>query len=147
MKTVSLLPLAALFATATAAAGDHRYILSPAYVTECGSCHIAYPPDLLSAANWRSLMQGLDRHFGADASLDPQSQREIGDFLQARASGREKHQADEKPPRLTETLWFRKEHRGLSVPVKGTSIAQCNACHTRAEQGDFGEASLKSKYR
>lgn len=147
MKALRLLPLAALFAVATASAGEHRYALPPAYVAECGSCHVAYPPDLLGSANWTTIMQGLDRHFGADASLDGKSQREIGDFLQSRASTRDKHLANGKPPRLTETTWFRKEHRGLTVPAKGSSIAQCNACHTRAEQGDFGEASLKSGHR
>ena len=41
--------------------------------TECGSCHLAYPPELLPASSWRRIMAGLDRHFGADASLDAAS--------------------------------------------------------------------------
>jgi hypothetical protein len=27
--------------------------------SECGSCHVAYPPRLLEAASWRTIMQGL----------------------------------------------------------------------------------------
>jgi len=147
MQALRLLPLAALFVAATASAGDHRYTLSPSYVAECGSCHVAYPPDLLGAANWAAIMQGLERHFGADASLDAKSQAEIGSFLQARASRRDKHLANANPPRLSETSWFRKEHRGLSAPAKGSSLAQCKVCHSRAEQGDFGETSLNYSRR
>ena len=147
MKTLKLLPLIVLFAATAAAAGDHRYSLPANYVAECGSCHVAYPPDLMSANGWVTTMQGLEKHFGTDASLDAKTQREIGDFLQSRASRRDKHQADGKAPRISESNWFRKEHRGQSLPAKTTSIAQCNACHTRAEQGDYSESSLKSSRR
>lgn len=52
-------------------AGDHVYRMdSPVYKAECTSCHIAYPPQLLSAPDWRRLLSGLDRHFGTDASVD-----------------------------------------------------------------------------
>jgi hypothetical protein len=147
MKALLLLPLAALLVVTDASAGEHRYTLSPTYIAECGSCHVAYPPDLFGAAHWATLMQGLDRHFGTDASLDAKSQREIGEFLQSRASTRDKHLTNTKPPRLTETSRFRREHRGLSAPAKGSTLAQCNACHTRAEQGDFSEGSPKSSRR
>lgn len=147
MKVTQILPLAALLLATTALAGDHRYTLSPAYVAECGSCHVAYPPALLNAPGWATTMRELSRHFGSDASLDAASHREISDWLQAQASTREKHASVGKAPRLTESTWFRKEHRGLSLPAKATSIAQCNACHTRAEQGDFGEGSLRSARR
>lgn len=147
MKTTPLLSLAALLLATTAFAGDHRYALTPAYVAECGSCHVAYPPALLTAPAWAATMQELGKHFGSDASLDAKNHREISDWLQAQASTRDKHAAGGKAPRLTESTWFRKEHRGLSLPAKTTSIAQCNACHVRAEQGDFGEGSLKSSLR
>jgi hypothetical protein len=147
MKTLHLTALAAILLTGTTFAGDHRYPLSPAYVAECGSCHVAYPPALMSAPAWATTMQELGKHFGSDASLDAKSQREISQWLQTQASTRDKHAITGKAPRLTESSWFRKEHRNLSLPAKTTSIAQCNACHTRAEQGDFGEASLKSSRR
>ena len=37
---------------------------------ECGSCHVAYPAQLLPATSWQRLMKGLDKHFGTDASVD-----------------------------------------------------------------------------
>ena len=36
---------------------------------ECGSCHVAYPPQLLTAQNWQRLMGSLDKHFGSNAEI------------------------------------------------------------------------------
>ncbi|MDP1920915.1 MAG: CxxxxCH/CxxCH domain-containing protein, partial [Myxococcales bacterium] len=38
-----------------------------AYETECGSCHLAFPPNLLPAPSWKSVMGGLTDHFGQNA--------------------------------------------------------------------------------
>ena len=43
---------------------------SPVWQTECGSCHMAFPPALLTQGNWNALMQELDTHFGVNAGLD-----------------------------------------------------------------------------
>jgi hypothetical protein len=48
---------------------------------ECGSCHLAFPPALLAAADWQRTMAGLKDHFGSDASLSAQTEKEIADFL------------------------------------------------------------------
>src|SRR5512135_2316584 len=53
--------------------------------SECGSCHVAFPPRLLPAESWRAVMSGLDKHFGSDASLDPVAAKEIGAFLKQNA--------------------------------------------------------------
>ena len=153
MFAKSLLPIAALLLAAGASAGEHRYPLSPAYVAECGSCHVAYPPALMTAPAWAATLGGLERHFGTDASLEPKARREIATLLEAQASSRSKHQPTGQVPRLTETPWFQKEHRagelrehGVQPPAsgaKGAPLAQCNACHRRAEQGDFSEGSLQ----
>ncbi|MFO1351435.1 MAG: diheme cytochrome c [Gammaproteobacteria bacterium] len=115
---------------------------------ECGSCHLAYPPALLPASSWRALMTGLDRHFGADASLDAPAVAEITDFL-VRNGGRERGAPGAKPVlRITETAWFRHEHDGeLPAGVWRRpaikSPANCGACHTKADQGYFGEDALR----
>lgn len=152
MLTKSLLSFAALVLAASTSAGEHRYPLSPAYVAECGSCHVAYPPALMTAPAWAATLRGLERHFGTDASLEPKAQREIAALLEAQASTRSKHQPAGQVPRLTETPWFQKEHRSGELrehevsPAAGTkraSLSQCNTCHRRAEQGDFSEGSLQ----
>jgi len=55
---------------------------------ECAPCHIAYSPGLLPAESWRKVMSGLDKHFGSDASLDEQDNKEITAFLVNNASNR-----------------------------------------------------------
>lgn len=139
--------VAALFAVSLPAAADKpRLPPNPAYKAECGSCHVAYPPKLLPAGSWQQLMQRLDRHFGSDASLDAKAQEEISRYLAANAGRREPPSGAE--PRITETRWFRKEHDKevpaalwRSAAVK--SAANCGACHTRAEDGDYSERSLR----
>ena len=128
MRATTLGVLVAL-AALPAAADDVRLPPNPAYRTECGSCHVAYPPQLLPQESWHKLMARLDRHFGVDASLDPQSRQEIGRFLAANAGRRAAPPGAE--PRITETRWFRKEHGAVKNP------ADCLACHKGAEKGIY----------
>ena len=114
---------------------------------ECSSCHIAYPPSLLPAQSWRKLMAGLDKHFGADASLTPAETQEITDFLVKFASNRWSGAAT--PPRITETTGFKRKHSGDEIPAgvwKRPSVkspSNCQACHTGADKGDFSERNIK----
>jgi nitrate/TMAO reductase-like tetraheme cytochrome c subunit len=118
-----------------------------AWQTECGSCHVAFPPRLLPAESWRAVMSGLDKHFGSDASLDPAAAKEIGAFLNKNA-GNNQHTSSGKPIlRITETRWFVREHdevpdRAWKNP-KVKSAANCAACHTEAESGNYGERSIR----
>ena len=61
---------------------------NPKWGEECGSCHVAYPPQLLTQSDWKKLMEGLDKHFGDNAVLDPKDNKEILDFLQRYEIGR-----------------------------------------------------------
>ena len=84
-----------LFATAYADGGrmSPRQVL-PAYQQECGSCHVAYPASLLPASSWQRIMLGLDQHYGSDASLDADTTRQIGAWLQQHAAKQRPHVAD-----------------------------------------------------
>ena len=112
---------------------------------ECGSCHIAYPPQLLTGENWQRLMGGLDKHFEANAILDPKDNKEILDFLQRYAGHSGKNSASSF--RITDTPWFIREHREISnntwsdPAVKSRS--NCAACHINAERGDWSERGIK----
>ena len=114
---------------------------------ECGSCHIAYPPRLLPAPAWRRMMSQLDKHFGADASLDAKAAAEIGAFLERHAASGRRARGPVDSLRITETAWFVREHDGVPAAswklqvVK--SAANCAACHTLAEQGDFRERNIR----
>ena len=139
--------VAALFAMSLPAAADEpRLPLNPAYKAECGSCHVPYPPKRLPAASWQQLMARLDRHFGSDASLDAKAQDEISRYLAANAGRRDAPPGAE--PRITETRWFRKEHdkevpAALWKSAAVKSAANCAACHTRADDGDYSERTLR----
>ncbi|MBU1665245.1 MAG: diheme cytochrome c [Gammaproteobacteria bacterium] len=112
---------------------------------ECGSCHMAFAPGLLPAESWRKMMGGLDKHFGTDASLTTGENREITDFLVNNASNR--WRAPSAPLRITETLWFQRKHDELAAAVwKRASIkspANCVACHSDADRGDFEEHRVR----
>jgi len=140
-----LLIFALLTTTTAALAGDHAYGPFPAhYLEECGSCHVAYPPQLLTAPGWQKIMAQLNKHYGVDASLDPKPRAALADFLQRLSSHRDKHaptEATGATVRMTNTTWFAREH-WKSSPAK-TSFADCAACHTDAAKGDYSERGLK----
>lgn len=102
-------------------------------------------------------MTGLGKHYGTDASLDEASVREISTWLKANA-GTYKRVSEEPPEnRITKSAWFVRKHREVSPAVwihkVVRSPANCAACHTKAETGDYSErniaypAGLDEKYR
>lgn len=159
MKLIKNSLLALLAVAALGAQAQDRYKgedrgrpLQPAQVNakwqqECAGCHMAFPPGLLPAASWRKVMAGLDKHFEVDASLTPAEVSEITAFLVKNASNR--WTANTAPLRITESAWFKSKHneREIAPAVwKRASIkspANCMACHSGADKGNFDEKSIK----
>ncbi len=144
--TAWLLATLVLFGRTAWASSEVIAVTHPKWKAECGSCHTAYPPQLLPAAAWARIMSGLDQHFGADASLDAGSVAEIGAFLAQHAGSGERVRGA-RTLRITESTWFRREHREVpamvwKLPAVKTP-ANCAACHTTADQGDFRERNLR----
>ena len=112
---------------------------------ECGSCHIPFPARLLPTGSWSAVLDGLDHHYGVDASLAPATVREIRGYLAAR-SGPGAVRA-EGAPRITTSAWFRHEHAEVAPAVwkrpAVRSAANCGACHAGAAQGNFDEDSVR----
>ncbi len=122
------------------------------YSEECGACHVAFPPGLLSRQSWQALMRGLPEHFGTDASLDAATAARIEAYLQGSAGRHQTRGADGRPLlRITETGWFRREHRsgehGMTWAVFDSkevgSAANCQACHRGAAEGRYGEREIR----
>ncbi len=68
------------------ALAERPTIIPDATVTkECGSCHMAFPAEMLPARSWTALMEGLSSHFGENAALDAAKRKEILDWLTAHA--------------------------------------------------------------
>lgn len=105
---------------------------------ECGSCHVAYPPQLLSADSWQRLMGSLNNHFGANAVLDANDNKRILGFLERNAGSGDRYSSTSM--RISDTPWFKHEHRVISPKewshpdVKSRS--NCSACHGRVVLGD-----------
>ncbi|PKO39528.1 MAG: cytochrome C [Betaproteobacteria bacterium HGW-Betaproteobacteria-6] len=116
------------------------------FTTECSSCHIAYQPALLKAADWRKLMAGLSDHFGSDATVDQKTGQEIGAFLERHAGNASRLGNAGNPPRITQTSRFIRKHD--EIPAKYwrdprvKSAANCEACHPDAARGSYSEHDI-----
>jgi len=128
------------------------------YKSECGSCHFAYQPGLLPQRSWIKVMQNLADHFQTDASLDANDTKRISAYLKAFAADNAMQfkrsrkiarsiPANDTPVAITQTRYFKHEHdeipRRLIVQKEVRSLANCTACHTRAEQGYYREHDIK----
>ncbi len=120
----------------------------PRYAEECGACHLAFPPGLLSRADTARLFNDLADHFGDNASLDPRLTAELRAFALANAGWNDRATTSRsEPPRITSTPWFVREHDEVPArlvagnPAVG-SFGNCSACHTRAEAGSFREREI-----
>ena len=147
-----LIAIVSLTALAWPAFAD-RHVMprNASFEEECGSCHLAFPPRMLDANSWRTMMNGLPKHFGTDASLDDTRRLAIASFLVAHAGGHKigvTADAGGRPLlRITETSRFTRKHREVSDATwKSASVkspANCGACHPRAAAGDFEEHGLR----
>jgi hypothetical protein len=132
---------------------------NPVYTEECGSCHVAYPPELLPQASWDAIMNGLADHFGDNAELDAKTAMEIYDYLynnSAERSGygnmaRMARSARGAPMRITELPFFKRQHGEISPRIinlpEVKSMSNCDACHREAAQGLFDEGNVEIKGR
>jgi cytochrome c553 len=118
-----------------------------AYQTECGSCHLAFPPIALSPDDWQRVMTQLARHYGEDATLDENMRRQIEDFLVRNAGSPRRAAGAGDPPRLTTTIRFQRQHDEVAREVwsdkRVGTASNCAACHPRAEQGKFDEDEVR----
>ena len=149
MKITALVTTLLLLGSSSAFAGKMAMPAdAPAsYEAECASCHMAYPPALLSQQSWKNVMSGLSKHFGTDASLDPKTQTELTNWLVKNATTRQKYSETAPENRITKTSWFIRKHDEVRVDVwKRASIkspANCGACHIDAAKGIFSENNIK----
>lgn len=143
--------LSVMLASGVSHASEHeraaRAPLPKSYVQECAACHVAYPPSLLPKASWGRIMSGLDQHFGTDASLDEKDVRVIHQWLMSNADTRSRASPPVPEDRITRTAWFVREHRHIEPATwrlpSVRSAANCMACHSGADRGQFNEHDLR----
>ena len=121
--------------------------LLPKYRQECSACHVAYPPGMLPAASWQRVMGNLQNHYGTDASLDAATIQELSGWLKAHAGTYKRVSAPPPDDRITRSAWFIREHDEVPAATwklpAVKSAANCAACHTQADQGDFRERNIR----
>ena len=124
-----------------------------ATLKECGACHMVYPPQMLPARSWQTLMTNLSNHFGEDATLSPDVQKDITTYLVSRAADSESSTEGrmfiralaktDAPLRITETPFWMRAHREVSkssyARPEVKSPANCQGCHRTADKGEFFE--------
>lgn len=130
----------------------------PLYKEECASCHMAYPPALLSTASWTGVMSGLEDHFGDNAEVDAQTHKTISEFLAVNSADNSNYRRSRKfmrgidanspPLRISETPYFKRKHDEipqtlLSNNSEVSSFSQCNSCHQGAQKGIFDDDDVK----
>ncbi|WP_200762218.1 diheme cytochrome c [Nitrosophilus alvini] len=127
------------------------------YKEECGSCHMAYQPEFLLKRSWEKMMQTLEDHFGTDASLEGEEYKKVYEYLMKNAADSKRVRGEfkeiaksiagyETPLRISETYYFKKEHRKIPAELvtqkEVKSIANCGACHKRAQDGIYSERDI-----
>lgn len=128
------------------------------YVNECGACHTAYAPGLLPARSWRKMMAELNNHFGEDASLEePHYFAILKDLENLAADGPQANMRMRRisgaippslsPLRITESGYFKYMHDEVPKHFwqrkKIGTPANCVSCHTRANEGRYGEREVR----
>ncbi|MBI5660173.1 MAG: cytochrome b/b6 domain-containing protein [Nitrosomonadales bacterium] len=123
---------------------------------ECGSCHLAFHPNLLPIRSWQRIMAEQEKHFGTDLALDETTGKALLDFLVSNAAENSNREAAVKisgsikpgdtPSRITETPYWVKKHGEITGAEwrspKVKSKVNCAACHLDAEAGTFEDAAM-----
>lgn len=137
---------------------DVAPVVSPVYREECGSCHFAFQPGLLPEKSWHKMMSGLEDHFGDNAELGAEANKNILDYLVANSADKSNYKRSvriagslrpgEVPLRITDTVYFQRKHdeipaRYVTDNKEVGSYSKCEACHTRAETGSYNEDEVK----
>jgi len=150
--------LALIFFTTTLGTNQPTTLTIPStYRKECGSCHMAFPPNALPAKSWQIMMAGLQDHFGDDASIEEPARKEIEDFLVTNSADTSNEEAsikfirsigkDNPPMRITEIRYWKEKHQSVQQAVYRRetikSRINCVACHKWAEYGSFEDSDIK----
>jgi cytochrome b len=127
------------------------------FVKECASCHTLYPPNLLPKKSWELLMSDLENHFGDDASIPEDSNKEILAFLVKNSAENSTMQSSFKFLNsiknqdiitMTKTTFWEKTHKEIPKEIfensEVKSKANCKACHSDIEKGLIENENIKN---
>ena len=118
------------------------------FAKECGSCHMIYAPFLLPKKSWEIMMANLEDHFGDDASVDEETNKEILNFLISNSAEQQgnntafnilKYAKNDQNIAITQNEYWIQKHRKIDEKIflksDIKSKANCAACHKGIENG------------
>jgi len=134
---------------------DVATVDNPAYMENCGACHFAYQPGLLSSVSWDKILKGLSDHFGERIELDSESMNAIAEYLKAYAANNSSAKLSNKIMksvgtktvfRITQVPYIQRKHREIDPQVFAResigSFSNCAACHKTAENGIYDDDAV-----
>ncbi len=125
-------------------------VLHEEFYSECASCHMIYPPNLLPKRSWEVMMKNLENHFGDDASIDKATNISILNFLKQNSAEHSTSQAslgilkslkdtNKTIIAISKTPYWKAKHKDIDDKIfkskKVVSKANCKACHKDIEYG------------
>lgn len=126
------------------------------WTSECGSCHMAYPPGMLPARSWDALLADLPHHFGDDATVAEPTRAALAAYATANAADVSNYRLSRVLARATEgTTPLRvstipdilSQHdeipKSWFAEPDIRSRANCVACHPNAKTGSFREGEIR----
>jgi len=152
MRALSIATVFVVMAATTAQAETFPVIQNKTVLTECGDCHMAFPPQTLPKASWEKIIGNLADHYGEDASLDPALTAEVlayhvehaSDVSSVRAAM--KWRANGTFARITDAPRFKDKHGTCPQEVwnheKVRSKSNCLACHTTMQTDGSTDANM-----
>jgi len=130
---------AAMLFTATAVQAETFPVVNDqTVITECGDCHMVFPPQTLTKGAWTKIIGNLSDHYGEDASLDPATTAAVLDYHVKNSNDVTNVRASQKwrmnfpATRIVEASRFINKHKGCEaawVHKDVMSKANCLACH------------------
>ncbi|MFQ5901429.1 MAG: cytochrome b/b6 domain-containing protein [Thermodesulfobacteriota bacterium] len=137
--------------------GIVEYTPDKTWEAECSeACHGTFHPTLLPAESWKGIFNNLTDHYGEDASLDMETEKDILAFLVRNSAEHSMTEAsrkilryldkDELPLRITETAYWKEKHSRIKDKVflreAIYSRINCEACHIDATSGLFEDRNI-----
>lgn len=133
-----ILAIAFLFTASAAHAETFPVITDQTVLSECGDCHMAFPPQTLTKAAWSKIIGDLSNHFGEDASLDAATTATVLKYHLKKANDVDNVRASMKwktnPPasRVVFASRFIRKHKGCEAAFAHEKVklpSNCLACH------------------
>lgn len=122
------------------------------FAHECAQCHTLYAPFMQTSDKHEKIMANLENHFGDDASIDDETNKQILEFLCQNSAENSSSKwaikfAKNDDIAITSSPFWQKAHENIDKEIfkreKIKSKANCSACHENIEKGLISKALIK----